>query len=164
MNILKTRINPLLLFLACCSTVMAQPPIDFEGKAEEIEEEKVAFLSTRLDLTVDEGQVFWPVYNERNTAQKELRDEFKESESEIIGDTKLEELTDDELLELMDLHFELQQSELDLRLEYHDKLLEVLPVQKVAKFYKAEDDFKRKLMELLKEKGIDMPPPPPPKD
>lgn len=145
------------IFTLATVVAMAQGPRDFGDVAEKIEEEKVAFISTRLNLSVEEGQIFWPVYNERNDAMKALRDEYMQKEKDIIGDNELSELEDSEIEELMSMHFEKAQAELDLRIDYHDMLLEVLSVEQVAKFYKAEEDFKRKLMELLKEKGIDPP-------
>lgn len=151
----NTRNLILGLLMMASGIAFAQP--DFGEKWEEIEEEKITFISTRLDLTVEEGQAFWPVYNERNDAMKELKEGYITLEKDIIGDRELGELEDDEIEEMMNLHLEKAQAELDLKIEYHEMLMEVLPVKKVAKFYKAEEDFMRKLMEILKGKGVDPP-------
>jgi hypothetical protein len=35
---------------------------DKTSKKEELEAQKVAFITTKLDLTTDESKSFWPVY------------------------------------------------------------------------------------------------------
>jgi len=39
---------------------------------EKIKAEKVAFLTTQLDLTVAEAQKFWPLYNEYEKKNDEI--------------------------------------------------------------------------------------------
>lgn len=107
---------------------------------EKYRSEKVSFLTDKLDLTPEEAQKFWPIYNqldkERWEAQKTRRDlENKLKESE-------ESITDDHAIELSKKFISSIQKETDIVVEYHGKLLEVLPPQKVLKFYKAENEFR----------------------
>ena len=71
----KTLIFGLLLSAAA---VVAQPKMgdraDLEKKKEKIEAIKVAYLTEELELTVAESQAFWPVYNERQNKEHELRE------------------------------------------------------------------------------------------
>ena len=41
------------------------------GWRERVRSEKVAFLTQEIDLTESEAQVFWPIYNEIQKAQRE---------------------------------------------------------------------------------------------
>ena len=62
-----------------------------------------------------------------------------------------EEMTDKEMEQAMDNDFAFRQKELDLQTEYNSKFKAVLPIKKVAKLYQAEEQFKRVLIDKLKE-------------
>ncbi|MOA32901.1 hypothetical protein D3C78_1541570 [compost metagenome] len=46
--------------------------------------------------------------------------------------------------------FSVKQRELDLERKYYDKFKKVLSMKKVAKFYMAEEQFKRELIKRLR--------------
>ena len=48
--------------MACFSGIKAQDPDD--TRAEKIQSLKIAFITQKLQLTPDEAQKFWPVYNQ----------------------------------------------------------------------------------------------------
>ncbi len=83
----KTLIFGLLLSAAA---VVAQPKMgdraDLEQKKEKIEAIKVAYLTEELELTVAESQAFWPVYNERQNKEHELRELQRSGFKKLIGD------------------------------------------------------------------------------
>ena len=64
----------------------------------------------------------------------------------------IDELSDKEVEKLVDEEISERQKELDLQKEYHAKFKAVLPIKKVAKLYRAEDKFKRVLLNKLKDK------------
>ena len=47
-----------------------------EGKRaeriEKIEQQRIAFITTDLDLSVEEAQAFWPLYNDYQSMKKEI--------------------------------------------------------------------------------------------
>ena len=58
---MKTKIlASLTMVLAVASSLFAQP----EKKKEDIKAMKIGFITNELNLTPDEAQKFWPVYNE----------------------------------------------------------------------------------------------------
>ncbi|MBI4931725.1 MAG: hypothetical protein HY841_13225 [Bacteroidetes bacterium] len=137
-------------------------------KKEKVEAMRIGFLTQKLDLTPDEAQKFWPVYNEfqkkREEIHKKRREEIKNAKENIdsLSDKQIEALVDGEMA--------FRQKNLDLEKEYHAKFKSVLPIKKVAKLYRAEDMFARHLLEQIsgkdnegghggKKKGI--PPPGP---
>ncbi len=130
------------------------PPHDKKGnhaeKKQNIEAMKIAFITQKLDLTPEEAQQFWPVYNQYNDKMQELRKkrktEFKEHKDNF------DNLTDKEVEQLVDSEIAYKQKEIDLQKEYHAKYKAVLPIKKVAKLYHAEEQFKRVLLEKLKDK------------
>jgi hypothetical protein len=115
------------------------------GKKEKIDALRVAFITEQLDLTTDESQKFWPVYNEYQDKLKAARREFKALPTTFTGDKDAQEYLDAELL--------FKQRELSLYKEYFDKFKKVLPVKKVAQLRKAEEDFKKELVRQLQGKA-----------
>lgn len=146
------RALAVLLLMFTSFTALAQPDKDKEkenDKDDKIEAMKIGFLTKKLDLTPQEAQVFWPVYNEYNAKLEELRKKRrKEMQAAREGS---DNLTDKELETLVDGEMTFRQKELDLQKEYHSKFKSVLPVRKVAKLYIAEEQFKRELLRMWKD-------------
>ena len=53
---------------------------------------------------------------------------------------------------LVDNHLVIEQKELDIKEAYHTKFKAILPIQKVAKIYRAEHSFKRDLLKKMRVK------------
>jgi len=108
---------------------------------------KIGFFSRRLNLTSQEAEKFWPVYNEyqkqKNLLQQEkisLIKNFNQNEN-TLSDNQLTE-TGDKLIAYI-----VQES--SLAVTFHKKLKEVLPPAKVIKFYQAENLYKVQLLNEL---------------
>lgn len=133
---------------------MGPPPENKKGKhsekRENIEAMKVAFITQKLNLTPEEAQQFWPVYNQYHDKLQELRKKRKLENKE--AKENIDEMTDKEVEQLVDAEIAFRQKETDLQKEYHAKFKSVLPIKKVAKLYHAEEQFKRVLLDKLKDK------------
>lgn len=151
---MKTKILSTLgiLFLAIGMVSAQDQKESKEDKAEKRKAEKIAFITTKLELTPDEAEKFWPIYNEFENKMMELHKERKQNKPK----KKVSEMTDQELEELMQSHFSFEQKELDLKKEYHEKFKAVLPIKKVAQLYHLEMEFRRQ-----QHKGGPKPPHPP---
>ena len=160
---MKTSALKTLLVIAFISFVgiaysqpMGPPPKGKEKgerqqeKKENIESMKIAFLTTKLDLTPEEAQKFWPVYNQYNDKLQELRK--KRREDERLAKKNFEELSDKEVEQAIDNDLAFRQKELDLQKEYNTKFKAVLPIKKVSRLYNAEEQFKRVLIHKLKDR------------
>lgn len=108
---------------------------------------KIGFFSKRLNLTSQEAEKFWPVYNEyqkqKNLLQQEkftLIRNFNQNEN-ALSDNQLTE-TGDKLIAYI-----VQES--SLAVTFHKKLKEVLPPAKVIRFYQAENQYKIQLLNEL---------------
>ncbi len=135
---MKSKIFILLiaLFTGMVSTQAQDQQKPKEGSKQA---KKIAYITTRLELTPDEAEKFWPIYNEYQAEKKELRKTKKAGKS----DKKVSEMSDKEVDELMTRSLDFQQKDLDLKKKYHNKYKSVLPVKKVAKFYHLEKEFKK---------------------
>ena len=134
----------ILLTLSISVAAFAQPQ-GAPGKGqkkdfEKIKAEKVAFITNEVDLTPDEAQVFWPVYNEIEKQQKELMQAERKAYMELCkalkdgqGDTKA----------LLDAYVKAKSANQNLHLANSAKYLKILSVEKVAKFYTCDEKFRR---------------------
>ncbi len=148
----------LLVFISFVEIAYSQPmgPPPPKGKGERqqekkdnIEAMKIAFLTTKLDLTPEEAQKFWPVYNQYSDNLQDLRKKRREDERE--AKKNFEDLTDKEIELAIDNDLAFRQKELDLQKEYNTKFKGVLPMKKVSRLYAAEEQFKRVLLDKLRD-------------
>ena len=150
------KIMPLLLIAALGVGMAAAQPPDRPPR-EKIEAMKVAFLTDRLDLTVEEAQRFWPVYNQYQSARSELRGKCRKNREGLKGD--LDNMSDSQVEKMMEDRLAYEQQEVDLRRQYHQEFMQVLPPRKVALLYKAEHDFKLQLLHKMRGHDDDDGPP-----
>ncbi len=115
------------------------------NKKEKIEALRVAFITSTLQLTTEESQKFWPLFNEYQDQLKSARKEFKSQPSTFENDPQAIAYLDAELL--------LKQRELKFYKEFYEKIKKVIPVRKVALLRKAEEDFKKELLKQLQGKS-----------
>ena len=129
---------------------VAQPerrPGDFEEKREKIEAIKVAFITEQINLTIEESQSFWPVYNQMSDKEHDLR----KAQRDAFGGLKdFENASDKEvekaIMELANLSVDIE----ELRQSYLPKFIDIIGAKKTAKLMKAEKEFGKRLMERMK--------------
>lgn len=104
--------------------------------------EKIAFLTTEMGITPEESQAFWPVYNQLNNEKDEAMhrvfDTYRKL-SEAIEAGK----SDKEIERLLDAYLDAQKKSREIDDSMPEKLMKVLPAEKVARFYLAEERFRR---------------------
>jgi len=110
---------------------------------EKIEAHKVAFITKVLDLTPEEAQKFWPLYNEYSEKERQLRNAFKANKPQ-------KGMSEEEANNVIDYYFENEQQKLTLKKNYYDKFKMILPATKVVRLHFAENKFKRKLLKKLR--------------
>ncbi|HKJ77882.1 MAG TPA: hypothetical protein VKA10_00050 [Prolixibacteraceae bacterium] len=134
----------ILAFISCAFSGLAQGHQNRENGHEDrwdkIKAEKVAFFTEELDLTPDEAQKFWPVYNEMEDKRWEAQKSRRELEKQIRD--AQETMSEKEIKELTRQFAGSLQQESDLYVKYNEKFLDVLPSYKVLKLYKAENEFR----------------------
>lgn len=141
-----------LALISCLSIAMISAQPNHRGKKhkgeptpemrEKMEAYRVAFYTEKLDLTVEEAQQFWPIFNEREKRLRTLKKEKRKKKKE----TDLDQLTDAEMQVMIDSHFDFKQQELDIQREYAAKFAKVLPMRKILKLHHVEHEFRRKIL------------------
>ena len=128
-----------MLFVSNQFTVLAQKTDQSQNK-EQREARKIAFFTMKMELTSDESLRFWPVVNEMEAELKALKNENAHGRM-MVKDKK--EFSDNELEKIMDARLQMGKDLLDIKIKYHEKFKEILPIKKVAKYYEATKEFKK---------------------
>ena len=116
---------------------------------ERIQSEKIAFLTQELDLSPEEAQVFWPVYNQCWKDAREANKKKMEAFREMRG-KKGESLTEKELEAKVDAYIQAIKAANQVLIDSYPKFKKVLPIQKVAKLYQAEEAFQQRMINNLR--------------
>lgn len=117
---------------------------------EKVDAMKIGYLTNYLDLTADEAKSFWPVYNKFQDELEQLR---RDRKLNLLNEQlDFESMSDGELEKMVDGEIAFHQSELDIQKKYHPQFKRILPMKKVAKLYRAEEEFKKRLLEMIREK------------
>ncbi len=110
-----------MLILGFVSQAQSVKP-DRDSRATEIKKiqaMEMAFITKELNLSPDEAQKFWPVFNQYRNDLKGMAGERK------VGD-----------------HLEKQQKMLDIRKKYREDFTKVMSHERANKVFGAEEEFK----------------------
>lgn len=146
---MKVRFIYPMLFLLISSLSFAQ---DFKERKEKVKALKVAFITEKLDLTTEEAQKFWPIYNVFDDNQSELRHEKMRAILNRFRPGKVDKLSEKEALSLLVQMEKIEEDLFNLRKKFIKDLQNVISAKKIIKLKKAEEDFNRELLKQMKEK------------
>ena len=146
------RLFVYLLFLLGIHAVQAQdvtPPEKQDSKMlDKINAARIAMISEKLKLSPAQAEKFWPVYREFVDQRMELRKQFKEAEHK--QDVNKPQGERDQ--ELIKLGLQLKQQNVDLEKNYSERLLKVITAQQLLTIPKAEEEFRRMLLQRLQDR------------
>jgi hypothetical protein len=138
-------------FIAASVFAQDEEPAAVDPKAQEkIKAARIAFITERLGLTPAEAEKFWPVYREFSMKREDLRKQYRDTRKNPDPNKTVEQNEK----EALDLGLKLKQNELDLEKEYSGKLLNVVPAQKVMALRKAENDFRKILIDQIQKRQM----------
>ena len=119
-----------------------------EGWKEKMLSEKIAFFTMELDITPEEAQVFWPIYNkveqDRDEARVKAIDAHRAMEKAVSEGKPSKEIS-----ELLDSYIDAKKNQDDVEISSVTEFKKVLPVEKVARLYMAEEKFRRQYIHKL---------------
>jgi hypothetical protein len=107
--------------------------IGFAQDGHRIEALKIAYITKRLDLSPEEAQKFWPIYNL-------YAEELKKARQDAIRNNKTE--------------IELDESTLNIRKKYSAQFSQAISPQKVDIFFKSEKEFGNFVQEEMKRRQL----------
>ncbi len=132
------------LFIYTCSVGFTQAQ---RGGGEKMESKKIAFLTTKLELSAEEAKIFWPIYNDYHKEQSVLRRERSQKMISFRKIKEIEDLNDEEIQTLILNDFNFRQRDLNIERKYYNKLKSNLPIKIVGKFYRAQEAFKKEILQ-----------------
>ncbi len=148
MKFLRFSIVCLFWLVVMPGPAQAQRP----SRLEQLNAQRVAFITEKLQLTPEEAQVFWPVYNE----YRQERNKLELKKINLLKDyaANRNTLTDKEIEKIADQYVQIEKEETDLLLQYHEKIKKVLPIKKVMMLYRVERQFQAFLLKQLRDQRI----------
>ncbi len=124
----------------------AQEKPSKQKREDKVKAWKIAFITERLDLTSDEAQKFWPIFNAFETETKALREKYKlEPDANKDG-----QVSEEEAEKALAKQVELRQAQVDLMKKYNIEFKKAIPTRKIVMLYQANEDFKKVLLQRLK--------------
>ncbi len=121
-----------------------------EKMMEKVEAQRVAYITTKLDLNTEESTKFWPVYNEFSKKRFELRKNTK------LDRRQQESMNESDSKKVLDQQMENQEKEIALKKNYYEKFKAILPAQKLVKLEEAEMEFNKEVLKKFKERRAEM--------
>lgn len=117
---------------------------------EKLNAYKIAFFTKKMDLSSQEAEKFWPLYNEFQDKKFHIQQEkvFINRNFNQNGAT----MTDKELTEAGDKYISIEIQEASLSQEYHSRFKEILPPAKIIRLYQAENQYKLQLLNELQDR------------
>lgn len=129
----------IVLLLGLFVTVNAQTEYfetDIRGIRTDIREVAKEIVAENMELTPEQAEIFWPLYDEYMAEVKILGDqEVKLTEEYMLNFYLMEEEIADNLLDKV---LNLERDKQSLKSEYIRKMKKVLPAKVVGKFYQIE--------------------------
>lgn len=125
---------------------------------------KIAYITDKLNLTAEEAEKFWPIYNENEKLMSELRKEENLAIKKYIKErSDIEGITEKQAQEVITSIRKIEQRIHDQKEKVFSRLRKVLPYKKILKLQVAEREFKRSLIRKLKKRRKDLKEPKGPK-
>jgi Spy/CpxP family protein refolding chaperone len=148
-KIMKTK--TLIIAHLCPLFMLAQHPPISKKKMQQIESQKIAFITKEVNLTPEEAQEFWPVYNQYTKEMHKLRKEKHESLKRF--NIEISEEVESEKLEDVFLTYTIQKEvKYEKELAYLIQFKEILGIKKAGKLILAEEKFKKELLHRIKDR------------
>jgi hypothetical protein len=137
------------IFTLSLFTVFAQ----HRGKRERIKAFKTAFITERLDLSPEEAEKFWPVYNQYTENIYRLKVvELRKEQNKIREKGGINALSDQEAKNYLQILIKNEKQLTNVKLKLFSDLKKILPPKKILLLHQAEHDFNRKLLEEYRRK------------
>jgi hypothetical protein len=138
----RNIIYGLLLFILSINMMQAQ---ERRSKDERIQALKVAFITEELNLTPEQSQGFWPLYNELQAKLKQLK-------KSRIKRLDIEKMPDSELEAILENQLKMEEDKVALHRTYTQRFKKVITIRQVIKLTQSEHRFRKELLRRAKER------------
>lgn len=123
-----------------------------KGPRERVKALKIAHITEQLDLSSEEAQEFWPIYNTHEKTMEALRKNERKSIRAIKQADGLDNISEKEASDFITSHLTTEEQKLIARKRLISDLKNIIPDKKILKLVKAEMDFNRRLLKQLRDR------------
>ncbi len=141
MNKMTMKNGLVLIMLLVTISLSAQRQGRLDDRLENMEARRVAFITTKLDLTSEQAQQFWPIFNEHRDEEQAIRKEQRELMRAMVDN-------DAKSKEMLDTYMDLEERRVVQMRERVNAMSGFLSYEQIAKLLRIEKEFVR---EVLKE-------------
>lgn len=140
----------IIMLMLFYSNIFSQECKNYAQHKQKIEAEKVAYITEKLNFSVEEAQKFWPVYNQLEDKKEQFHKQKRalqlqySQKSKELSDTEIEKIIDN----LMQINLKIE----ELKIEYHNQFKKIIGVKKAAQLYNFEIEFRKTLLRNLNHK------------
>lgn len=119
-----------------------------QSARDRIQSEHIAYLTSELELTPEEAEKFWPVYNKAHKEQMENNQEYRQALKnlkQVLKDGKGES----EVKAALEAYNKAKDGQRNVLADYQKDFIKIIGVVKTAKLYVAEDSFRTRQIHNL---------------
>lgn len=155
----KIRVATVLMLLTVTSALFAQQQQTTQQqqpaqntKKDKIEVMHTAYITEKINLTPEQSEKFWPIYNQYRQELEELQKQRRANAKTIKDAGGIDNMKDEDVQKLIENEIDIKSRELDIHKKYIVKFQEAITLKQVAKLFAAEEQFKVYLLNQLKAK------------
>ena len=147
---MKNFITFIFISFFCMLSISAQHN---EAAREKIKALKISYLTEKLNLTPEEAQKFWPIYNAYDQEQHALRSKQRsELKKSLKNNDDVEALNESDAEKLIILKLSIDTKLHESQKDFVKKVKQVISFKKIIQLHVAEMEFGRKLMSKYRHK------------
>lgn len=120
------------------------------GWQDKMKAERVAYLTDAMGITSSEAEKFWPVYNEMDAERKSSFEKVMRS-FKALNDAVKAGKPEAVISELLNNYLKANAASRAVELKYVPRFNKILSVEKVAKLFVGEEEFRRQQIHRWKE-------------
>ncbi len=118
------------------------------GNWEQLESLRTEFFTRQMDMSAEESEAFWPIYNDHQNRRNRLLMERRNLTNFYMQNS--ENISSEEADKILNEYLENHKKEYELMTLFNDKYLAALPPKKVMKIYVTEIQFRQYLIKRVR--------------
>ena len=141
----------ILLFIFALGVFSSNVNAQHKKGREKIKAYKVSFITEKLNLSSEEAEKFWPIYNKYDEEMMQLhREERYNIKKEVFKNGGIEKLSEKESKNILKKIRDIAKQRYEIKANFHDRVSKILPFKKILTLEIAEHEFHRKLFKKYK--------------
>ena len=138
----------ILLIICTCFAIVATHA---QGPRDKIKTLKVAYITEKLQLSSDEAEKFWPIYNAHEVKMQQCRSEKFGAIKQKLRGQNIQNIAEADAKQMLDQIEDVEERIFSEKKQLIKDLKKVISAKKILLLKQAEDDFNKQLLNKLRE-------------